>query len=31
MKFRARPCSATITEGRLARAIEFFESSESII
>lgn len=28
MKFRARPCSATITEGRLARAIEFFESAE---
>jgi hypothetical protein len=28
MKFRVQPCSATTIEGRLARAIEFFDSAE---
>jgi hypothetical protein len=28
MKFRVRPCTAATIEGRLARAIEFFESAE---
>lgn len=28
MKFRVQPCSATTSEGRLARAIEFFDSAE---
>lgn len=28
MKIRVQPCTATTIEGRLARAIEFFESAE---
>jgi len=28
MKFRMQPCTAATAEGRLARAIEFFESAE---
>ncbi len=28
MKFRVRPCTAATIEGRLARAIELFESAE---
>ncbi len=28
MKFRVQPCTDTTTEGRLARAIEFFDSAE---
>jgi hypothetical protein len=28
VKFRVQPCTATTVEGRLARAIEFFDSAE---
>jgi hypothetical protein len=28
MKYRVQPCTATTIEGRLARAIEFFDSAE---
>lgn len=28
MKFRVQPCTAATVEGRLARAIEFFDSAE---
>jgi hypothetical protein len=28
MKFRMQPCTAATVEGRLARAVEFFESAE---
>lgn len=28
MKFRVQPCTPATVEGRLARAVEFFESAE---